>query len=484
MMNRHHPVAIIGAGLAGLTAAVHLKRHGVPFRVFEAGPKLAGLARSEHDPDGFTYDFGAHFITTRLAATVGYSTRCRDLARYGESVQVGHKVYGYPFGLMQSPRFLLDALGQKVKDLFEGRPVVTAADWFRKSYGRALADRVALPLVEAWSGVPANQLAKSVGEKMPGGLLDTIRLKIAGTLTRKPVAIGYCGALPESANVWHVYPVGGIGALCEHLAQEVAECVETRSPVEEIHTDGKKAVGVRVKGKDIPARAVISTAPLHILAKLVRGTDKLAYLSRFKYRAMVFVNLRFKRRGILPDVVLWTPGDQFPFFRLTEVPLGMPWLAPAGRTLITADIGCAVGDSTWTMSDESLGELCLEHLGRLYPRIREDYQGCRVMRVPLAYPVYRQEYEAERQSFEQGTGIDALYSVGRNGEFGHYLMEDVYWRTRRRIRDLVEPKRERGSTSAAEIEPVSIAGPQSSFRSSCMVGTVDTSGTTVALGAP
>jgi protoporphyrinogen oxidase len=431
------PVIVVGAGLAGLTAAIHLKRHGVPVRVFEAGPKLAGLARSEHDPDGFTYDFGAHFITTRLAATVGYSTRCRPLARYGESVLVGRRVYGYPLGLMQSPRFLLDAIGQKIKERVSAKRVVSAADWFRNAYGPALANRVALPLVEAWSGARADELSRSVGEKIPGGLFNTVLLKLAMSFTKRPVAIGYCGSLPESAHVWHVYPTGGIGALCEHMAAEVADCIETRSPVEAIHTDGERVVGVRVKGADIPARAVISTAPVHILAKLVQGTDRLAHLTRFKYRAMVFVNVRLKGRGILPDVVLWTPGDNYPFFRLTEVPMGMPWLAPEGRTLITADIGCLIGDKTWTMPDEGLGELCVEHLERIAPGARNRYQGCRVMRVPLAYPVFRLEYETERKKFEEGTGIAGLYSVGRNGEFGHWLMEDVYWRTRRRIRSLI-----------------------------------------------
>ena len=88
---------------------------------------------------------------------------------------------------------------------------------------------------------------------------------------------------------------------------------------------------------------------------------------------MVFVNLRLKGRGILPDVVLWTPADGFPFFRLTEVPLAMPWLAPAGRTMITADIGRVVGDSIWSLPDDALGELCLEHLQRLSPNIRHRY---------------------------------------------------------------------------------------------------------------
>ena len=43
------------------------------------------------------------------------------------------------------------------------------------------------------------------------------------------------------------------------------------------------------------------------------------------------VNLRLEGRGLLPDVVMWTPESKFPFFRLTEVPLSMPWLAPEGK---------------------------------------------------------------------------------------------------------------------------------------------------------
>ena len=73
------------------------------------------------------------------------------------------------------------------------------------------------------------------------------------------------------------------------------------------------------------------------------------------------------------------------------------------------------------------------------PDVRTRYRGCRVLRVPLAYPIFRLDYETERKKFEEGSGIEGLYSVGRNGEFGHYLMEDVYWRTRRRIKDLIQP---------------------------------------------
>ena len=146
---------------------------------------------------------------------------------------------------------------------------------------------------------------------------------------------------------------------------------------------------------------MVSTAPVHILAKLVQGSDAVRHLARFRYRPMVLVNLRFQGRGLLPDVVTWTPDRRLPFFRLTKATWSMPWLAPEGKTTINADIGCEVGDRYWTMTDEQLGELCLTHLEALIPSARQRFLGCRVMRTPIAHPVFLREYEAQRLDFER-----------------------------------------------------------------------------------
>ena len=437
MIASDKPVVVVGAGLAGLTAATYLRRHGVPVRVFEAGKHIAGLARSERDADGFTYDFGAHFITNRLAAAVGCSATCRHMPRYGETVWYRSRTYSYPFGLMRSPRFVASAVAAKASGLFRGRPG-TAAEWYRAQYGKRLADRIAIPLTEAWSGAPAAELAASIGEKFATSLPRTMMLKAAARITRRTVAVGYSSTVPESPHVWHVYPEGGIGSVCERLADEVRDAIQTQSPVEAILVENERAVGVRVAGVDIPAAAVVSTAPVHILAKLVRGTDRLAHLARFRYRPMAFVNLRLDGPSGLPDVVTWTPGPEFPFFRLSDIGAGLPWLVPAGKAQVTCDIGCQVGDEIWTSPDDELGRRCVAALEHIVPGLSARYLGCRVMRTPLAYPVYRSEYEADRKRFEQGTGVAGLASVGRNGEFVHSLMEDVFWRTRRKVLKLLD----------------------------------------------
>ena len=432
------PIAIIGGGPAGVTAAAFLKRHDVPFVLYEAGKKVAGLTASFHDDDGFTYDFGAHFITNRLAAATGIGAHCRDVLYYGESVWLSGKTYSYPFGLLQVPRYLLSGIASQVGSLNRNRKFSSAAEWFRANYGKTLANEIAIPLLEAWSGADAADLAASVGEKFQNSIGKTLLLKLASQVSGRAVACGYSHEVPENPSVWHVYPDGGVGLLCEHLTRGLEDQIRLESPVEAIGVEGDRVASVRVKGVEQPVSAVISTAPCHILAKMVKGTDALKPLARFQYRPMVFVNLRLEGRGLLSDTVLWTPEDEFPFFRLTETTLSMPWLAPAGKTLITVDIGCQKGDAIWSMDDDSLGEFCVDHLKSIIPNVRQKYLGCRVLRTPIAYPVYLNEYEADRQRLEQSTGVEGLYSIGRNGEFSHMLMEDVYWGTLKKMNQLLD----------------------------------------------
>lgn len=437
-MKNGKPIAIIGAGLAGLTAANFLHRQNIPFVLYEAGKKIAGLATSFKDDEGFSYDFGAHFITNRLAAAIGVSSECRTVKHYGETVWLNGKTYNYPFGLMKIPRMTLSGINSKIKALNNGHPAESCAEWFRKRYGAALSNEVALPLIEAWSGADAEILSPAVGESLPGSIGKTLFLKAAGKLTGRAVACGYNREMPEKASVWHVYPERGVSTLCEKLAEGLEDKIRLESPVEEILVENEKVVGVKAKGETQEVSAVVSTAPANILAKLVKGTDALQKFAGFRYRPMIFVNMKFEGRGLLPDTVLWFPENDFPFFRLTEATLSMPWLAPEGKTIITIDIGCEKDDEFWAMDEEKLKELCLENLEKIIPGAKDKFLGANVLRTPIAYPMFLNEYEKARRDFEISTGIENLLSVGRNGEFAHIFMEDVYWRTRKKVRRLIE----------------------------------------------
>lgn len=437
-MEKQKPIAIIGAGIAGLTAANYLKEKNVLFILFEAGNKIAGLAASFKDKDGFSHDFGAHFVTNRLADAIGVGSECRVVKHYGEAVWLKGKSYNYPFGLMAIPRMTLSYIKTKARSFNKNETPGSAAEWFSSHYGASIAEEVALPLIEAWSGAPAEQLSPSVGESLPGSILNTLYLKLASIITGRAVSCGYNREMPEKPSVYHVYPNGGISTLCTKLAEGLEDSIKLQSPVEEIIVENEKVKAVRVKGEIHEVSAVISTAPANILAKLVKGTDALEGASRFRFRPMVFVNMRFKGRKLLPDTVLWFPEKKFPFFRLTEVTRSMPWLAPEGKSIITVDIGCQKEEEFWSMEEEKLTQLCLDHLESVIPNVRDKFLGSNVIRTPIAYPVFLKEYEKEREEFETSTNVENLLSIGRNGEFAHRFMEDVYWRTRKKVDTLLK----------------------------------------------
>ncbi|MGE5728377.1 MAG: hypothetical protein ACM34L_07245, partial [Gemmatimonas sp.] len=75
--------------------------------------------------------------------------------------------------------------------------------------------------------------------------------------------------------------------------------------------------------------------------------------------------------------------------------------------------------------------------------------GCKVLRTALAYPVFLKEYETERRELARSTGVAGLWSIGRNGEFAHILMEDVYWRTLKRTNELATWLETTGSSATA-----------------------------------
>ncbi|MEO8763163.1 MAG: FAD-dependent oxidoreductase [Ginsengibacter sp.] len=438
-MDVKRPIAIIGAGIAGLTAASLLKEKNIPFILYESGSKIAGLATSFTDKEGFTHDFGAHFITNRLAKAIGIEADCTLVKHYGEAVWLKGKSLSYPFGMLIMPRMILSFFITRLKSLTHKHQPESAAEWFTRRYGASFANEIALPLIEAWSGAPASELSAAVGESLPGSIIKTLYLKAASLVTGRAVACGYNREMPENASVWHVYPNRGVSALCEKLASGLEESIKLQSPVEEILVENQKVLRVRVKGeiKEQEVSAVISTVPANVLSRLVKGTNVLDATARFRFRPMVFINMRFKGRNLLPDTVLWFPQKDIPFFRLTEVTRSMPWLAPEGKSIITVDIGCKKDDEIWAMDDHELARICLGHLESVIPDVKQRFLASDVLRTPIAYPVFLNEYEAQRQDFEHSTNIDNLLSIGRNGEFAHRFMEDVYWRTRKKVEKLI-----------------------------------------------
>ena len=108
-------VAIIGAGITGLTAAFYLKRRGVPVKVYEAGDHVGGVIQSIRK-DGFLAEFGPNTILetspkiAQLVRDAGLESRklatdpqaeARFVVRYGRPIEMP----GSPLGFFTTPLF-------------------------------------------------------------------------------------------------------------------------------------------------------------------------------------------------------------------------------------------------------------------------------------------------------------------------------------------------------------------------------------------
>lgn len=113
------PVAIIGAGITGLTAAFYLRRAGIPVAVFEAGNRVGGAIQSLRQ-EGYLAEFGPNTILetspkiTQLIRDAGLESRrlepspeadARFVVRYKRPVAMP----GSPLGFFTTELFSLGA---------------------------------------------------------------------------------------------------------------------------------------------------------------------------------------------------------------------------------------------------------------------------------------------------------------------------------------------------------------------------------------
>jgi protoporphyrinogen/coproporphyrinogen III oxidase len=108
-------VAIIGAGITGLTAAFYLKRSGVPVTVYEASDRVGGAIQSVRT-GGYLAEFGPNTIletspkVTQLVVDAGLASRRVDPdpkagARYVVRYQRPIEMPGSPLGFFTTPLF-------------------------------------------------------------------------------------------------------------------------------------------------------------------------------------------------------------------------------------------------------------------------------------------------------------------------------------------------------------------------------------------
>ncbi len=174
-------IAILGAGITGLTAAHRLSQRGHRVRVFEQSGRVGGAIRTE-STGGWLVEAGPNSLLTGEPAVTalirelglnGHVVTARPEARHRYIVRDGRPLALplTPPALLTSPLFSLNAKVRLLAELLSGRRVRTAdlslEDFIRSHFGQELVDYALNPFVSGvYAGNPRKLSARHAFPKL------------------------------------------------------------------------------------------------------------------------------------------------------------------------------------------------------------------------------------------------------------------------------------------------------------------------------
>lgn len=429
-------VAILGAGPAGLGAALGLARDGYRVAVFEQGSRVGGNAGS-FELAGLPVDYGSHRF--HPAADPGVMALVRELLgddllarpRHGRIRLLGRWIH-FPLrpldlAVRAHPRFTAGVIGDLVRKLAAGgnhrqRGDDTFASVLEQGLGSTICRDFYFPYArKIWGLAPEDISPVQAYKRVSAGSITTLLKRLttrgAGTGARNRKGIFF-------------YPRGGYGQISERL-REAAEAAGARvsldTTVEGVERDasGHHRVTTRSSAGSqvVTSRHLWSTIPITTLARLVKPAppaDVVAAASRLELRAMVLVYLVLDTDQFTEFDAHYFPGEELPFTRVSEPKNYSGRRDPKGVTVLCAEIPCVRGDVVWASGDQQLGALVAEGLAKADLPVNCRILDVTVRRLPAAYPIYRRGYEEHFARLDDWVeGLDGVLSFGRQGLYAH-----------------------------------------------------------------
>ncbi len=425
-------VAVIGAGISGLTVAWLLKKKGFNVRLFERENHTGGSIVTQKEGD-WLIDLGPN-------STLETSSELKDMV--AELGLQEEKVYANPLSdnrfivrngklhvlpLKPGAFFKTSLFSWKAKIRLLKEPFivpikaedVSLADFVRYRLGREFLDYAINPFVAGVYAGDPEQLSTAAGfaklwalEQKYGGLIKGM---IKGAKERKKRS----EVAKDRAKMFSF--VGGMKALPRALTDRLRNELQLNATVHSIQKDGQGFVlNVEQNGqhRDEFFQQVVVSVPTYVQSGLLRPllNEEAALLDEVAYPPVAVVFLGFRKDDVAHPLNGF--GFLVPQVENRQI-LGtifsstlFPQRAPEGHVALTTFVGGSRQPENALLHDEQLLSLVLNDLRDLIG-VKDEPVFVRIRKWPRAIPQYKVGYlEIQKKFAKWEENFPGLYFAG------------------------------------------------------------------------
>ena len=434
-------VVVLGAGLAGLSAAYSLAQRGIRSVVFEKENKVGGLSKTIKS-NAWRFDLGGHRFFTESESLNNFvrallKDKMETVLRQSK-IYYDQKYYNYPlevssilstFGLVNSYQVFTDFLLAKLKIVAKRSEQNTLEAWIISNFGNKLYSMFFKDYNEKIWGLPCSELSKDWAKQRIKGLTLLTAIKNAILKNNKhnrPVTL--CDTF--------LYPTFGIGRISDMLEEYISSTgkIFVNSQVVSLRHENGMIRSVTIdkdNRKDVIAGTdFVSSIPLPALIKYLVPSPPSriqAAANSLLHRDLIVVFLQIDKRQLSKEHWVYFPSKDIPFIRMHEPRNWSLSMAPPGKTSLVIEYICSRDDSLWHAQDKDLCDISIQSLKNNLGYLQEsEILGAEVVRYPCAYPIYRLGYS--KQLFIINNYLKQfknLQTIGRSGRFKYCNMDEA-----------------------------------------------------------
>ncbi|MEM8708311.1 MAG: FAD-dependent oxidoreductase [Actinomycetota bacterium] len=408
-------IAVIGAGPAGLLAALETAEAGHEVVLYEAADRVGGMSAS-FDVAGQRVDYGSHRLhpatdpdlMARIRTLLGDDLQTR--VRNGR-IRLEHRWVGFPL----QP-------GPMVKELPLGFSARVGVETLTKPFRRGEADSFAAAIAQRLGPTVADRFYRPYAHKLYGEPADDLTVELADKRVSATSPLQILRKALQASKVdgrTFFYPRDGYGQISDALGQAGVDAgvdLRLETPVTGI-VCGDDVEVVTAAGRD-RFDLVLSTMPIDLLVRALDpapADDVIEAVDTLRTRAMILVYLVLDQPQFTPFDAHYFPDAAIRTSRLSECKNYRDADDPAEQTVLCAEVPCWVGDELWEMSDDDLGSLVADELVRSgLPA--PTHVATETRRQARVYPTYERAHAAERAIVDDWQpDDDRLLVFGRQG---------------------------------------------------------------------